>query len=291
MRHCSIASRTRRSHEVMLSPMAALLYIDALGLKALWKEKGQQAVSRSLSRFRSRLRSALDDASPRSVIEGGVQSDAAAILFDDPIEAVTVGIRLYLSVFMQDVPDEQHRPRLWLRGVIASSARSAGDHPLMNPLTRELRVPGWKQVRVLLQSNELFAAISQEQSGFRGMRLLIENALVGAAMTDALRLRVGERPLYRTRRLTHSQYPTRLKNSQDVLWMLTDDPAEWAGRQEQMTRLLRHAARNPEEFVQAASTSLVFTEADAILRDLTSTRPVRTARTRGRGRSARARVD
>lgn len=272
----------------MLFPLSALLYIDALGLKALWRDKGQQAVKLSLSRFRDRIRSALSEASPRTVIEGGVQSDAAAILFEDPVEAVRVGVQLYLSVFMKAVPDEQHRPRLWLRGVIVSSARSTADHLLANPLTRERRLPDWEQVRVLLQSTDLFKAISQEQSGFRGMRLLIEDDLVDATMTDALQLEVGQRPLYRTRRLTHSQYPARLKHSQDILWMLTDDAQEWAARQEQMTRLLRHAARNPDEFVQAASTSLVFTEADAIFRDLTSTRPVRVQRTRGRGRSTRA---
>jgi hypothetical protein len=122
--------------------------------------------------------------------------------------------------------------------------------------------PPFAHLSVHRYSGPFLDAISVERSGFKGMRILIEDVLVNDALREAVRIPVAGRRLIPLRRLDHSEY--RANGFQDWLWMLPDDEDVWARRRRQMATRLRWAVRDSEEFLQAAATQVVFNECEAI---------------------------
>ena len=120
-----------------------------------------------------------------------------------------------------------------------------------------------------LYAGPLFDAVSVEKSGFRGMRMLIASELITRQLRTTFRHPIGNRSFIPFRRLNHSQYPGRISEGyHDVLWMFSPDEAEWRDRKRLMSSRLRWSGNDPEEFVQAAATQLVFSECQAILTTL-----------------------
>jgi hypothetical protein len=122
--------------------------------------------------------------------------------------------------------------------------------------------PPFANIAVHRYSAPLLEAISVERSGFKGMRILIADALVNDPLREAMRIPVGPRHLIPLRRLDHSRY--RVEGFQDWLWMLPRDENEWTRAKRQMAARLRWAAADADEFLQAAATQVVFHESEAI---------------------------
>lgn len=115
-------------------------------------------------------------------------------------------------------------------------------------------------------SSPLLDAISVERSGFKGMRILVADPLITEPLRTAARIPIGGRYLIPLKRLDHSDY--RVQGFQDWLWMLVPDEEAWSRTLRQMAARLRWAAKDSDEFVQAAATQVVFHECEAIRRSL-----------------------
>ncbi len=72
----------------------------------------------------------------------------------------------------------------------------------------------------------------------------------------------------------------------DYLWMCTNDEKLRQNFFFQIAKRLREANSDPEEFVQAAATQVLFHEADAIYRSVAHRAPAYAEELRLRGRSA-----
>jgi hypothetical protein len=109
------------------------------------------------------------------------------------------------------------------------------------------------------------------------MRIVVEEKLLTPAMP--ITSRAGRQPLPGPfKSLTNSVYPRRIAHVyEDFLWMARSEEAEWRKLKRSMSDRLRWSAQDSEEFVQAASTQVVFNETVAIFRSLESPRKRRRA--------------
>jgi hypothetical protein len=238
----------------------AILFVDLLGTRSRWQLGGRSEVELTCLRFEAAVRSALS-ATPTAVpLDGGVETDCAALVFESAEHAVAVGCELYLQTFRsaQSQYDERH----WLRGAIVPFTQGA-ELRVTAPLSASL-----SQVKVHKCLGDLMDAIAVEKSGFKGMRLLIHPDLVDSELAARFRIAVGAAQVYALKRLTFSAYPTCAEQYQDVLWMVTRGLAGWEEAELSMVGRLRWAAKVPDEFLQAAATQVVFHECGAIIDDL-----------------------
>ncbi|MEM9380479.1 MAG: hypothetical protein AAGB93_11070, partial [Planctomycetota bacterium] len=113
-------------------------------------------------------------------------------------------------------------------------------------------------------------AIAVERSGFKGMRVLIDDRLVDRALKDHFKIATKTAPLIPFRKLGHSGYPESVAGGfQDFFWMAAP-PDEWEVLAKQMAKRLRWAAKDSEEFVHAAATQVVYHEVLSIKLSLAS---------------------
>lgn len=97
------------------------------------------------------------------------------------------------------------------------------------------------------------------------MRLLIREEIINDRVRAAFRIQYGKNSFIPFRRLRHSNYPKTIEgNLIDFLWMAEGDDREWSNIMIHMTSRLRYSARDPEEFIHAAATQVVFHECAAI---------------------------
>jgi hypothetical protein len=128
-------------------------------------------------------------------------------------------------------------------------------------------------VRVFRLDGGLLDAIAVEKSGFKGMRIVVEEKLLTPAVREHFSVQAGSRPLVPFKSLTNSVYPRRIAHVyEDFLWMARSEEADWRKLKRSMSDRLRWSAQDSEEFVQAASTQVVFNETVAIFRSLESPR-------------------
>jgi hypothetical protein len=115
-------------------------------------------------------------------------------------------------------------------------------------------------------SPDLLEAIFLEKSGFRGMRLLIEDEILTPPTISAAKQQFKERffvgfqgsiPL--TARLLSSQYPEGRKDISDVLWPL-DTTHNLGQLEERMNRRLESARGQGDELRHAKNTAVVIRE-------------------------------
>lgn len=233
-----------------------LLYLDILGTKAEWSRGGRPAVENACKRFRDRILTAAAAEGAALVRGGGIESDAAALLFDDVGAAVQVARRIYLDAFL--VRPTATRAREWLRGALLTVPDGE--------LRTERAFGGqFRHLSYGAYSSGLLDAISVEKAGYRGMRLLIEDALVSHGLRQLWRLEVNGRFFIPFRKLSYSGYPARIADTyQDFLWMGTVPDAEWGTMERTMAARLRLAAPDAEELAHAAATQIVFHECAAI---------------------------
>jgi hypothetical protein len=229
----------------------ALLYADILGMRARWQ--AQRGVSRAYARLERFTAEALQAAPPGTLVGGGIQTDAVALLFEDAHDAAAVGIQLFRIAF--DYGNAHNR--MWLRGVVL-----AGGHP-NTTLAREQPLSATTNTLTVRRfSKHLMAAINAEASGYRGHRLLVAPEV----LTNRLTTRTpGGRDLRVAHRLHHSHYPDPMcAGYQDLLWMAPEGEGNWEAQKVKMLDRLRWSGRSPDEYAQAAATMLAFAEVEAI---------------------------
>jgi hypothetical protein len=248
-----------------------ILFADVLGAKARWHKGGREEAEKFFVLFRNLVISTLKRADIAPPREGAIETDALTLVYETAEQAIYAAMVLYQAAF--DSARTPTRDRLWLRGAIVPYASG---EPLrrLRPISAPL-----EQVSLFLYAAPFFDAISVEKSGFRGMRMLIDSELVTRQVSTTFRHPIGERSFIPLKRLNHSQYPGRITSAyHDVLWMFSPDQAVWGDRKRLMSCRLRWSGNEPEEFIQAAATQLVFSECQAILTTLHERRPRRQRR-------------
>lgn len=233
-----------------------LLYVDVLGMKDRWQNGGPAVISEAHRQFELIIRHALRASTEAAAsATGGIQSDAAALFFDDAECAVTVGRHIFRESFRRG--DKALHSRYWMRGVIIPVDSSETDH------TDQLTGAASGLFRRTLSPGVL-EAIHVEQSGFRGHRLIIHDSLCNRELVRAFSVTIRDRKLKTVTKLEHCK---KVDSYSDVLWMFPQHHVQkdWPLMQRAMNNRLRWAGeRSSQEFVHAAATQLLFSECQAI---------------------------
>jgi hypothetical protein len=241
--------------------MAVILFIDLLGTRKRWQTGGVPAVTEVFNHFAALVDEAIRPEKKDSLISGSIETDAAMLVFSSAVPALRAAQRMFLAAFRErPIADT---PTLWLRGSLVP-------HRHERFLRRENRRSGQAHnLSTFTYSAAAFDAISVEKAGFKGMRLLVRPTAFDQTDHDALKLGFGGRSFMPLKRLRHIGYPEIVEGElQDFLWMATEDEAEWQELSFHMTMRLRHAAKDADEFAQAAATQVVFHECGAIRQSL-----------------------
>jgi hypothetical protein len=234
-------------------------FIDLLGVRARWHEGGRESAETAFEQLETLVRETLAELAPKSLRDGAIETDSAAIVFESTQEALVFIQALFSAAFL--APKKASDERLWIRGTVTAIQR--------HPLRRAVQLAGHPKIKVFRLDGGLLDAIAVEKSGFKGMRIVVEEKLLTQAVRDHFAVQAGSRTLLPFRALTNSFYPRRIANVyEDFLWMARPEEAEWRRLKRSMSARLRWSARNSEEFVQAASTQVVFDETVAIFRSL-----------------------
>lgn len=244
-------------------------FIDLLGVRARWHEGGRESAEAAFGRLEALVGETLARLAPTTLRDGAIETDSAALVFSSSVEALEFIRDLFSEAFA--APRRTKDERLWIRGTVtAIQSRGALRHSA--PLT------GHGKVRIYRLDGGLLDAIAVEKSGFKGMRIVVEEKLLTAAVREHFAVRAGSRTLDAFKSLTNSVYPRRIASVyEDFLWMARNEEAEWRKLKRSMSDRLRWSAQDSEEFLQAASTQVVFNETVAIFRSLESPRRRRRA--------------
>ncbi|HEX4188212.1 MAG TPA: hypothetical protein VHY83_09975 [Solirubrobacteraceae bacterium] len=238
-----------------------LFYADVLGVKARWKTGRIDLVRSAYAEFEDLIRAALSESPPDEGVVGGVQSDAAALLFDAVPDAVRVGMSVFRSAFERAAADE----RLWIRGLIMPVEQDHG------ALIAETSLgAAWPEVGVRHFSPELLNAVNVEQA-FKGPRLLVDQTLVDEQLREGFRIGAGERYVVPFRELEYAPLPTVGGRWCDVLYLLPNPLQQdrLTARSIEMSQRVRWAASeahggSPEELAQVSALAVVWAECEAI---------------------------
>ena len=235
-------------------------FIDLLGVRARWHEGGRESAEAAFKRLETLVGATLERLAPKTLRDGAIETDSAAIVFGATEDALEFIRELFTEAFT--APSRAKEERLWIRGTV-TAIRSRG------ALRRSEHLAGHGKVRVFRLDGSLLDAIAVEKSGFKGMRIVVEEKLLTQAVRDRFAVKAGSRSLVPFRSLTNSVYPRRIAQVyEDFLWMARSEEAEWRKLKRSMSDRLRWSAQDSEEFVQAASTQVVFNETAAIFRSL-----------------------
>jgi hypothetical protein len=244
----------------------ALFFVDLLGVRARWLIGGRPSVEEAFTLFGHLVADAIKTENSNNVLDGAVEADSAAIICKTVDVALRIAKQLYCDTFVLPkkklvTPDH----RLWFRGAIIPTVNS-NELRTVSPLLKHT-----PQIRRYSYSEELLEAISIEKSGFKGMRLLVDKALLTNNIRSLFSIPIGKCSFVPFQKLRHSTYPGRIAEGfQDYLWMATSDDNAFETIREKMDTRLRWAANSTEEFIQAAATQVVFLECYAMITGLKS---------------------
>ncbi|HXB15669.1 MAG TPA: hypothetical protein VNV44_07965 [Solirubrobacteraceae bacterium] len=236
-----------------------LLYVDLLGMKSRYRARGVNAARSGQRQLRAVVLAGLSALPAGVEVSGGIQSDAAALQFRHPTDALTVGQAMMIEAFRRSSREQ----RVWIRGAIM---KRGGPRSRLDTEVQLEGAPAGvleRQFRPVLME-----AIHVEQAGFRGHRLLISTDLIDDDLQAAhLRHRYSGADIAPFRRLRYSHYPSPVCDGFcDFLWMIPTTLSSWDRRKRRMLDLLRWSGDGGDDEVrQAAATHLVFAEADAML--------------------------
>jgi hypothetical protein len=248
----------------MESPRAVLLLLDLLGVKAKWHTGGRPAAEHAFAAFEAIVREAVTPALHGQVISGLIETDSALFVCPTLQCAVNIGRNAYVKTFL--APQKPYDERLSIRGVIVP-------HRGPTPFRKSKRATRAKSKLVVSQlHNSVLDAVAAEKSGFRGMRLLVGggSGTGQKARAAAASVYVKEKHYAPFLRVRTPQYPTQLRDKkfQDFMWMATDSATEYLQLRTAMHNRIKWSANDPEEFLQAASTQVVFNHWEAFVESL-----------------------
>lgn len=234
---------------------SVLLLVDMLGVKARWHQGGRRAAQSAFKTLEGIVVNAVKNSENNAPVGGVVETDSAALVFNSLITAIPFAQHLFVSTFC--APKTYRDERLWLRGVVVPYRGNLK----FRYRARDSRLPSMIQINRLETS--VLIALAAEKAGFRGMRLLVGGGVgTGRAVRNAAADELpGEggfpRPFLQLRA---PPYPKRLAQAHyyDFMWMASRDIARANELNEAMANRLRWASGDPDEFVQAAATQVVF---------------------------------
>ncbi len=201
----------------------ALLYCDLLGTKGLFASRSLGTVRRRYNRFAQLIGQSIDEAESQfgsEVRSVELSSDSAIMRFVSPTDALLVGGTLWRNVFVVSEPDGSDAG-LSLRGVLVRMGSN-------RTVRRNLKVPRYPEITHWQQNPDLLRAILYEQSGAKGMRLMVPGTFSSQAHDDEASERLSEVQGLRDHGFEFSQsiegltYPDETQDWKDVLWPLTD---------------------------------------------------------------------
>ena len=232
-----------------------------LGVRSRWQRGGRDAAEEAFQIFRGLVASSLKNFPHEQVLKAIIETDAVAVTCSSVSCALQIAKRLYLTAFVQTARDREKR--VWFRGAVIPCENNEELRKTIN------FKPPLEQVRLVLYEPELLDAIAVEKSGFRGMRMLVQKALVTKEVTKEFCIPIEKLNCITLKKLRNSLYPARVAGEYvDYLWMATPDADELVKLERIMALRLRAASHDPDEFIQAAATQLVFHETSAIIGSL-----------------------
>ena len=239
--------------------MPVLLAIDLLGAQAHQKRTNPHASAALWEDFSELVLDTAESLDCPAELIGTIRQSSVVLECQTIKTALALGRRLFRRAWLET--RTPHDLRLWLRGCI--TAGKLGTDPTQIAPSKLL--PGI-QKDVLNPSVQ--KAVSQLRSGYRGMRILIDQDLLDDQLRGVFRIPLGRLGVIPFRRMNFTPYPKSLHSRfQDFLWM-ADNGTEWAQYNLRMKQRMLWSAEDNSEFVQAAATQVVFHECDAILQSV-----------------------
>lgn len=238
----------------------SILYIDLLGVQKMWRVGGAAAVKTRIEEFNdfvvtqvSYLPSAVHRDAEYTVILTG---DSVSIMCQDHIQALQIGIHLFEQAFYAT---EKYSSPLWVRGAISSWSNQ-----YLPFNTKPITSKGIQIGTQYVMEDDHLNILALEKSGFRGMRLLIDESLVSSE-TESLQRQWAnfKRPLKIVTRLTENTYPEGRPYA-DVLWM-ADSEEHYSHFQGIMSSRFKRSTSDPDEFVQASWTRAMFDQVQSLV--------------------------
>lgn len=249
----------------MATQSRGLLYVDILGTKNLWQTRGISKGRGRMDVFASLVADGVSSAQRDfevKLISGEIGTDSAGFLFASVDDAVLAGMRVYQTAYSYD-ESQGVDARIYLRGVIVSTDDAALP-------TRRRNHPKLKNVARVFHSEGLMEAVILENSGIKGMRLIVERSTgsrhiwsQAAERYWARKQQKGSLPIVVT--LGTGFYPSGRKML-DVQW-----PLDTRGKLRQRANRLQQrqiAAKNdPEEKSHLSTTQVLFSKCAQLMKN------------------------
>ena len=237
-----------------------LLLIDMLGVKARWHTGGRRSAKKAFDRFESIMVESLSSSDERPTA-GLIETDSCVLVFPTLRAALAVARHAYLCTFLASrAPKDE---RLWFRGVAV---------PYHGTLSfRNQKSLSQRNERVVVShlDSALFDAIAAEKSGFRGMRILVGggNGVGTNAKRAASRVEIKAKHYAPFLRVRTPPYPKQLAKGRfyDYMWMASESVDETENLKRAMGNRIKWSASNPEEFLHAAATQVIFNHWNAFV--------------------------
>ena len=155
-----------------------------LGVKSRWLQFGKQGAESAFKKFNELINDSVEQ-SHKKPITGFVEADATALVFSDVQDACLFARTLYFNAFFTVKNDTDER--IWLRGVIVS-VKDVEPLRTGTDLHTGLAVYGY--------SDRLLEAVQVEKSGFKGMRMVIEQSLLTGTVRSKLKTTIKENDFF-----------------------------------------------------------------------------------------------
>ncbi|MGE3175106.1 MAG: hypothetical protein AB7O97_20935 [Planctomycetota bacterium] len=238
--------------------MPVLLTLDLLGSDSRYRQGGPGAAAALFDDFADLV---LDTAATLDVsaeLRGDIEADWCGLVCPSVESALALARRIFRRAWLD--PRSSDDLRLWIRGAVTPTEDDAVRHTAPDDdlagIRRTTATPG------------LMRALAALRSGFQGMRILVDEALLTDPLRGMFRVPLGRLGLIPFRRMNFTPYPPNLKKTmQDFLWM-AETPAEWNNYVMRMKQRVLWSAADPVELEQAAATQIVFHETDAIVQSV-----------------------
>jgi hypothetical protein len=241
----------------------AILFLDLLGVQRMWADSGAGAVKARIDEFSdfildqvNYLPGTLHREGEYNVILAG---DSVSIICQEFDQAVGIGIHLMTQAFYTKKVSHP----LWLRGAIG---RWHNQYLTVN--THAVQAKGIHIGTQYVNEDDYLAVLALEKSGFRGMRLIVESAILNNHGRD-FQVEWDDRFSRCLGYVSHVKglcYPADGADKYaDVLWMASVDRKRYEDLKGIMAQRFKRAADDAQEFAQAAWTRALFDGVDTLV--------------------------
>jgi hypothetical protein len=237
----------------------SLLFIDLLGVQTMWRVGGAPAVKARIAEFHdfvttqaSFLPTDVHRDAEYTVI---LTSDSVSIMCQDHVQAYQIGMHLFEQAFFAS---DRYSSPFWIRGVI-----SPWSNQYLPFNTKPIKA---KDIQVGTQyemEDDYLNALALEKSGFKGMRLIIDETLIQASAITERKWTNFKRPLRIICRLRENTYPHGAPYAY-ILWMANSE-SRYSHIQGIMENRFKRATANAEELVQASWTRATFDQVATLI--------------------------